>query len=557
MNDPVLRLTGITKRFGALVANDGISLTLARGEVLALLGENGAGKSTLVSILFGHYEADEGHIEVCGHPLPPGQPKAALDSGIGMVHQHFTLADNLSVLDNVMLGTEPLWQPWSRRDAARKRLLAEARRFGLLVQPDARVGSLSVGERQRVEILKALVRGARILILDEPTAVLTPQESESLFATLAQMVTEGLSIVFISHKLAEVQRVSHRIAVLRGGRLVAEADNRTPGAVTAGQLAAWMVGHAVSAPVRAPAATVGAPVCMLEAVSTARIGRDRLEGVSLTLHGGEIVAVAGVSGNGQAALAGVLCGTHAPTAGRVRLGDTDMPAAPAERVKRGVARIPEDRQGIGVVGDLSLWENAVSERLSMPAFSRRFAGLRWIRQRAARAHAQRIVADFDVRGGGLEAPVRALSGGNMQKLILGRALTAPACEGAHGATAHGAPAARLIVAHQPTWGLDVGAVAAVQRQLIAARDAGAAVLVISDDLDEVMALGDRVAVMHDGHLSEALPGGRWTRASIGLAMAGERAGDSAGESASERASERATEHPGAQAAPPPRPEAAA
>jgi len=526
--DPVLRLTGITKRFGALVANDAISLTLARGEVLALLGENGAGKSTLVSILFGHYLADEGSIEVFGRALPPGQPKAALAAGIGMVHQHFTLADNLSVLDNVMLGTEPLWWPFSRREAARTRLLAEARRFGLGVQPDALVGSLSVGERQRVEILKALVRGARILILDEPTAVLTPQESESLFATLSQMVAEGLSIVFISHKLAEVQRVSHRIAVLRGGRLVAEADNRGGAghpAVTAAQLAAWMVGHAVEAPVRAPAAAVGAPVCVLHEVRTARVGRDRLEGVSLTLHGGEIVAVAGVSGNGQAALAGVLCGTHALTGGSIQLDGQPLPPAPAERVRRGVARIPEDRQGIGVVGDLSLWENAVSERLATPAFSRRVLGLRWIRRRAARTHAARIVAEFDVRGGGraggLDAPVRALSGGNMQKLILGRALTPPAAEGAvAGAAAPPPPPPRLIVAHQPTWGLDVGAVAAVQQRLIAARDAGAAVLVISDDLDEVMALGDRVAVMHDGHLGEALPGAMWTRESIGLAMAG-------------------------------------
>ena len=221
--EPILRLRGITKRFGALVANDGISLDLAAGEVLALLGENGAGKSTLVSILFGHYVADAGSIEVFGQPLPPGQPRAALAAGIGMVHQHFTLADNLSVLDNVMLGTEPLWQPFSRRAAARERLLAAARDFGLAVDPQARIGELSVGERQRVEILKALVRGARILILDEPTAVLTPQESESLFATLAQMVARGLGLIFISHKLDEVLRVSDRIAVLRGGRLVVRA----------------------------------------------------------------------------------------------------------------------------------------------------------------------------------------------------------------------------------------------------------------------------------------------------------------------------------------------
>jgi simple sugar transport system ATP-binding protein len=512
MSEVVLRLTGITKRFGALVANDGISLSLARGEVLALLGENGAGKSTLVSILFGHYEADEGHIEVEGQALPPGRPLAALAAGIGMVHQHFTLADNLSVLDNVMLGSEPLWQPWSKRDAARQHLLTTAARFGLAVAPEARVGSLSVGERQRVEIVKALVRGARILILDEPTAVLTPQESESLFATLAQMVAEGLSIIFISHKLAEVQRVSHRIAVLRAGKLV--ADVRNDAEVTPARLALWMVGHAVNAPTRAAATQVGAPVCVLENVHTERRGRDRLEAVSLTLHAGEIVAVAGVSGNGQAALAGVLCGTHALTAGRIVLCGEPMPHGTAERVLRGVARVPEDRQNTGLVGDLPLWENAVSERLTSAAFSRRLLGLRWVRRGAARAHAGRIVAEFDVRGGGLDAPVRALSGGNMQKLILGRALLAPEPAG----QGQGAP--QLIVAHQPTWGLDVGAVAAVQRQLIAARDAGAAVLVISDDLDEVEQLGDRIAVMHDGRLGEARPGTAWTRAALGLAMAG-------------------------------------
>ncbi|MBL8287019.1 MAG: ABC transporter ATP-binding protein [Rubrivivax sp.] len=527
MSEPVLRLAGISKRFGSLVANDDISLVLNRGEVLALLGENGAGKSTLVSILFGHYEADAGRIEVEGHRLPPGQPRAALAAGIGMVHQHSTLADNLSVLDNVMLGTEPLWRPWSRREAARRALVQTAARFGLAVVPEARVAMLGVGERQRVEILKALVRGARILILDEPTAVLTPQESESLFATLAQMVAEGLAIIFISHKLAEVQRVSHRVVVLRGGRVVAQAKANE---ASAAQLAAWMVGHAVESPLRTPAADVGAPVCELEGVCTGRgagSGRDRLDNVSLTLRGGEIVAVAGVSGNGQAALAGVLCGTHTVTAGRLRYLGAPMPAEPAARVAGGVARIPEDRQGTGVIGDLPLWENAASERLAGDAFSRRFLGLRWIRRRAARAFASRIVERFDVRGGGLDAPVRLLSGGNMQKLILGRALAVPA---AATPVAPAVPGPRLIVAHQPTWGLDVGAVAAVQRHLIAARDAGAAVLVISDDLDEVLALGDRVAVMHDGHLGQARPGPAWTRAAIGLAMAGARAdGDGDGD----------------------------
>ena len=504
---PVLRLTGITKRFGPLLANDAISLDLHSGEVLALLGENGAGKSTLVSILFGHYTADEGDIEIFGQPLPPGNPRLALAAGIGMVHQHFTLADNLSVLDNVMLGSEPLWQLFSRRSAARAKLLDVAQRFGLPVAPDAKAGSLSVGERQRVEILKALFRGARILILDEPTAVLTPQESEDLFKTLGQMVAEGLSIIFISHKLAEVLRVSHRVAVLRGGKLVAEA----PAAGTSqAQLAQWMVGHAVTATQRRPAQSTGEAVCTLNAVSTAGTERGQLDGVSLQLKAGEIVAIAGVSGNGQLALAELLCGTRAASQGAVTFLGQPMKASPAWLVTQGMARIPEDRHGVGVVGDLSVWENAVSERLRSPAFSKAL----WVKRQAAQAHAGRILREFDVRGGGSHTAARSLSGGNMQKLILGRALVAPSTE-----TATSQPP-KLIIAHQPTWGLDIGAVAYVQQQLIAARDAGAAVLVISDDLDEVLALGDRVAAMHAGKLTQALRAEAWTREAIGLAMAG-------------------------------------
>ena len=514
----VLRLEGITKRFGALVANDAISLDLQAGEVLALLGENGAGKSTLMSILFGHYTADAGRIEAFGEPLAPGDPKAALAAGIGMVHQHFTLADNLSVLDNVLMGTEPLWRPFSRREAARAKLAAVSGRFGLPVKPDARVGTLSVGERQRVEILKALYRGARILILDEPTAVLTPQESESLFATLAQMVAQGLSIIFISHKLGEVLRVSHRITVLRGGRLVASAR---ADATNRAELARWMVGREVDAPQRRPTRHVGDAVCVLDRVDTAGSGHDRLRDVSLTLHAGEIVAVAGVSGNGQVALAELLSGTRRAVGGSVRLMDRALPPSPAALVARGVARIPEDRHAVGVIGDLPVWENAVSERLRSADFSRwtplASLGLRWIRRAAARTHARRVEQAYDVRGAGLDRPARALSGGNMQKLILGRALMTPVDDGG---AANRRRAPRLIVAHQPTWGLDIGAVAYVQSQLVAARDAGAAVLVISDDLDEVLALGDRIAVMHGGHLGEPRPAANWSREQIGLAMAG-------------------------------------
>ena len=502
MGSPVLRLSGISKHFGALVANDNISLELHSGEILALLGENGAGKSTLVSILFGHYTADAGSIEIFGESLPPGNPKAALAAGIGMVHQHFTLADNLSVLDNVMLGSEPLWQLFSRRKAAKAKLLAVAQRFGLRVSPEAKVGDLSVGERQRVEILKALYRGARILILDEPTAVLTPQESEALFDTLGHMVAEGLSIIFISHKLKEVLRVSNRVAVLRGGSLVAQAP---AAGTTQAQLAQWMVGRAVNTLQRRPAQATGQAVCTLSTVSTAGAGHDRLDGVSLALNAGEIVAIAGVSGNGQLALAELLCGTRSMSSmcrGNVAFLGQPLKPSPAWLVTQGVARIPEDRHAVGVVGDLSVWENAVSERLRSPAFSKAL----WVKRGAAQAHASRIVHEFDVRGGGLQSAARSLSGGNMQKLILGRALV--------GLTP------QLIIAHQPTWGLDIGAVAYVQQQLMSARDAGAAVLVISDDLDEVIALGDRIAVMHAGHLTDALPFQAWTREAIGLAMAG-------------------------------------
>ena len=508
VSNPVLVLSSITKRFGALVANDNISLHLDAGEVLALLGENGAGKSTLVSILFGHYVADAGSITAFGQPLLPGDPKAALAAGIGMVHQHFTLADNLSVLDNVMLGSEPWWQPFTRRSAARQRLTEVAQRFGLAVDADALVGSLSVGARQRVEILKALYRGARILILDEPTAVLTPQESQALFDVLAQMVAQGLSIIFISHKLGEVLRVSHRVAVLRGGKLVTVASAQ---GTTQGQLAQWMVGHAIDAPVRQPSPGVGEVVCSLDGVSTGT-GREKLHSVNLQLRRGELVAVAGVSGNGQVALAELLCGTRQATLGRVTLQGQPLQASPADLVNQGVARIPEDRHAVGVVGDLPLWENAMSERLRTPAFS----AWGWVRRTAAKAYAQRVITAFDVRGGGASSAARALSGGNMQKLILGRALLHPAATDSQ-VQSH---TPTLIVAHQPTWGLDIGAVRYVQSQLLAARDAGAAVLLISDDLDEVLTLGDRVAVMHAGQLSTPRPAQDWSREAIGLAMAG-------------------------------------
>ncbi len=448
-------MQGITKRFGDLVANDDISLELRCGEVLALLGENGAGKSTLMSILFGHYLADAGRIEVFGRALPPGDTRAALAAGVGMVHQHFTLADNLSVLDNVMLGTEPMSWLITHRAQAVSRLQAVAQRSGLAVDAQARVADLSVGERQRVEILKALYRGARVLVLDEPTAVLTPKESDQLFNTLRQLVAEGLAVIFISHKLDEVMALAQRVLVLRGGRVVAQAWTAD---TDKAELARWMVGQSVGGaqrqPMPPPAATApAAPRLELRQVC-ARGGRVPLKDLSLAIPPGEILGIAGVSGNGQGLLAQVLAGGAAIDAGSVLLDGAALATEAQAIVAQGVARVPEDRQAVGVVGDLAVWENLCAEALRTPSLSR----WGWIRRRRARAYAQDAIAAFDLRGATLDRPTRALSGGNMQKLILARVL-----QRADG------QAPRLIVAHQPTWGLDIGAVNFVHGRLRAAR----------------------------------------------------------------------------------------
>ena len=494
----VLRLDRITKRFGALVANDAVSLTLRRGEVVALLGENGAGKTTLMNILFGHYIADEGSVEVMRQPLPPGQPRAALAAGVGMVHQHFTLAGNLSVLENITLGTESLWSRSHR--GAREKVERLSRDFGLAVHPDAGVGRLSVGERQRVEILKALYRDARILILDEPTAVLTPQESEALFATLRKATALGLSIIFISHKLHEVMAIADRCIVLRHGRVVGEVDTH---ATDAGALAALMVGGELSLP-RAEARAPGEVLMRLDQVSTPDRGAaPGLKRLTLDLRSGQITGLAGVSGNGQAALAEILAGLALPASGQITLKGAPVATwSPGAALARGIARIPEDRHHQGSIADFDLTENAVLE-----SYRSRFSRRGWMNWRAARAFAERIIADYDVRCPGPATRIRLLSGGNMQKLILGRAM---------------APGPEIILANQPVRGLDVGAIAYVQGQLIAARDRGAAVLLISEDLDEIMGLSDIIHVMSQGRLSPAFPRGTMTAKELGLWMAGQK-----------------------------------
>ncbi|MGY6708430.1 MAG: ABC transporter ATP-binding protein [Rhizobiaceae bacterium] len=506
MPETVLQLSSITKRFGALVANDAIDLKLAKGEVMALLGENGAGKTTLMNILFGHYVADEGSIETFGRPLPPGDPKAALQAGIGMVHQHFTLADNMSVLENIVLGTQSKWSWRLDRSAAIARIRQLSADFGLAVDPLAQISSLAVGERQRVEILKALYRDARILILDEPTAVLTPQETDALFATLRKLVAEGLSIIFISHKLNEVMAVSERVLVLRGGRLVGE---RRTADTTRQELAALMVGQDVKMPEPRPASP-GEPLLVFENVSTdQRPGGSRLRNVSFELRAGTITGLAGVSGNGQGAIAALMAGVERPSAGRILVGGRPIGDwSPRAALSAGIARIPEDRHAVGSIADMSVAENVVAERYREAPFSRRGV-MDW-----GRAHdfAERLIADYDVKCPSPDTRIRLLSGGNMQKLILGRALD---------------PDPVVILANQPTRGLDVGAVAYVHGKLLEARDRGAAILLISEDLDEVLALSDTVIVAYQGEVSAPSARGEKSVAELGELMAGHGIGEAA------------------------------
>jgi simple sugar transport system ATP-binding protein len=507
LGQALLRLRGITKRFGELRANDRVDLDLARGEVLGLLGENGAGKTTLMSILFGHYLADAGTIEVADpdgelRPLPPGQPKAALAAGIGMVHQHFTLADNLSVLDNVLLGTEPLYRPLYHRGPARRRLEALMQQAGLTVPSTVPVRTLSVGERQRVEILKVLYRGARILILDEPTAVLTPQAAAELFTVLRRLAADGLGIIFISHKLGEVLAMCQRIAVLRAGQMVASLP--TAGGNRA-ELAELMVGHPVPPTVRRPLEP-SEPVLELEGVDVDDAqGQPLLRQVSLTIHGREILGVAGVAGNGQAGLGGLLSGLLPASGGSFRLvGEDARRWRPATFPERHVARIPEDRHRHAVVASMTVWENlALADRWSPR--TQRFG---WLRRRALRKWALGVMQAFDVRGPGPEATVRLLSGGNIQKLILGRELSREP---------------DFILADQPSRGLDVGAVAEVHRRLLAARANGAAILLIDEDLEELLALADRVTVLYRGTASPPVPTEELDIPTLGLMMAGQKA----------------------------------
>lgn len=496
---PLLELKGITKRFPGVLANDSVDLRIFTGEVHGLLGENGAGKSTLMKILYGLYQADAGEIRFKGRPVYLRSPKDALSIGIGMVHQHFKLVPTLTVAENIILGIKQDKTPWLRLHDARKSIAQLSWDYGLHVDSRAPVWALSTGEQQRVEILKALYRKAELLILDEPTAVLTPQESQALFGTLKHLVDAGLTIIFITHKLKEIIAVSHNVSVLRRGKLLA---TKPTAQTTKEELAQLMVGRAVLFQVDKQPCRPGAPVLQMENVEACN---DRqlpaLRAVTLTIRSGEVLGIAGVSGNGQRELAEVVAGLRPATGGRIRLEGQDVTNAPVRRLRSlGMAHIPEDRMGQGLALSLSVAENMVLHSYCLPEFRRG----PFLNHGAIDDHARQLVENFDVRTAGVHVPAQQLSGGNLQKVILAREL-------------HRQP--RLIVANQPTRGLDVGSCEYVRRKLIEARDQGTAVLLISEDLDEVLDVCDRVAVIYEGHLSLAPPGANHQL--LGLMMAGE------------------------------------
>jgi len=498
-NPNLVQMRRITRRFPGIVANDSIDFDLGRGEIHALLGENGAGKSTLMSILCGLYRPDRGEIQVDGQVCRFSSPGDAIKVGIGMVHQHFMLVNTHTVLENIALGLAG--QGFLLREKAlEKKINTLSEHFGLKVDPAARIWQISVGEQQRVEILKTLIRGARILILDEPTAVLTDQEAESLFLTLEQFRQRGHSTIFISHKLDEVMRIADRITILRKGR-VAGCVNRA--ATSERELARMMVGREVlfDYPPRTPAG--GDPILVLEKLEVANDqGLPAVRKLSLNLCRGEILGLAGVAGNGQNELAGFLYGMRKAQGGRMLFDGADVTGrGPRELRNRGVRYIPADRLGEGLVPALDFNDNLILGDYRQPACS---SGP-LLRNREINRWAQRVIGRFQIQLADPRNPVRLLSGGNLQKLLLGREL-------------EGEP--RLVIASSPTRGLDVGAAEAVRKMLLAERERKAAILLISEDLDEILQISDRIAVIYEGRIMDIIPAEKAERERIGLLMGG-------------------------------------
>jgi general nucleoside transport system ATP-binding protein len=501
---PAVRLEGIAKRFPGVVANDDVHLEVTAGEIHAIVGENGAGKSTLMKILYGMQRPDEGTIEVDGEEVHFRSPKEAIAAGIGMVHQHFMLAGNLTVLENVVLGLEPRRGPSLDRATARERIQVLSRTQGAAIDPDRLVESLSVGEKQRVEIIKVLYRGARILILDEPTGVLVPQEVDELFAHLRELRAEGVTIIFISHKLHEVLAIADRVTVLRAGRTVRTV---APAEVSSRQLAELMVGSELPTPETRDSTVTEHERLVVDGIELRDDdGRPLLQDISFAIHEGEILGIAGVEGNGQQELVDVILGLRELTAGSVRLAGADVSAwSTRERRGAGLGYIPEDRQLRGLLLPFPLWENVMLGHQSDEPCSRKRPIGRQIDRDGALARTQEVIDEFDVRTPGPEVPAHALSGGNQQKLIVGRELKADP---------------QVLLAAHPTRGIDVGAQASVWEQIREARAAGMAILLISADLEELIGLSDRLQVMFRGTLVAELDPAAVTPDVLGSYMTG-------------------------------------
>ncbi len=499
MSDFILEARGITKRFPGVLANDHVNFDLRPGEIHALLGENGAGKSTLMNIIYGLYQPDEGEIRINGQPVHIRGPHDAIRHGIGMVHQHFMLIPVFTVAENLMLGAEVTRGPMLDLEQARAVVRRLSEEYGLQVDPDARVEDLPVGVQQRVEILKALYRQAHILILDEPTAVLTPQEVEDLFRIMHELTARGVGIIFITHKLKEVLAVADRITVMRRGKVV---GTTTPDATDERGLAAMMVGREVVLEVEKGPARPGKVVFEVQDLVVMEHGVPVVNGVSLQIRGGEILGLAGVQGNGQTELAEALTGLRKPERGTVFLDGQPMPFEDARvLIEHGLAHIPEDRQKHGLVMPFSIADNLVLCTYYRPPFAR---GLQRQPQ-AILANAERLIEQFDVRASGPLAPAATLSGGNQQKVIVAREFSRPV---------------RFLLANQPTRGLDVGSIEYIHKRIIEMRDQGVAVLLISAELDEILSLADRIAVMYEGQIVAEVDASQADKTTLGIWMAG-------------------------------------
>jgi ABC-type uncharacterized transport system ATPase subunit len=496
----LLEMRGISKSYGSVRANRRVDLTVLPGQVVGLLGENGSGKSTLMKVLFGMVKPDEGGIVYQGRELPTGSPKAALQGGIAMIHQHFTLVEAMTVTENMMLGWSQDGGQWLDPAATATKVREAGQRYGLEVDPDARVEQLALGEVQRVEILKAILRGAHLLILDEPTSILSPPEIARLLDFLKRFRAEGHSVIFITHKLGEVLEVADQVVVLRDGQVAGTAP---AAGATRESLARMMVGRELAPPPPRRIATTGAVRLQVEDLASRDAdGVQRLKGASFSLRAGEVLALAGIDGNGQGELADTLAGLTAPTAGRILLDGVDISRGNArKRLAHGIAYIPADRAGTSLVQGMSIADNLALRDISQPPYS---VGGR-IALAMLRALTLQRMREFDIRAAAPEAPIRTLSGGNQQKVALARELGRQP---------------RVVIAFQPTWGLDPGATRFVIDSLLKLRDEGAAVLYISSELEEVFAVGDRIGVLSEGRIADIVDRDQADLETIGLAMAG-------------------------------------